>query len=265
MIEADEGLGEEVGVNGTPCSFVNGRRLTGARGFDDFASIIDEEIAHAKRLPAPGVKASRLYDHIIASGKLEPVAELKTVAAPGRDNPVRGGPGAKVTIQMFTDFECPYCGRVQETLKQVEKEYGSKVRFVYHHMPLDFHAHAMPAHEAAAEAFAQGGNRAFWKMHDLLFANQQALDHDSLIRYGKQAGLDVAKLDKALAANSHAAAIEKDRDIANKAGISGTPALVINGYFVSGAQPFAKFKRVIDRALTEAKSGKKTLRGTANR
>jgi len=249
QIEADQQLAADLDARGTPCSFINGRRLTGARPFADFVAIIDEEIAHAQKLHGKGVPGHRLYAHMMKTAKLPPIAPTKTVAAPSKQNPSLGVGWAKVTIQMFTDFECPFSERAQATLDKIEKDYQGKVRLVHRHMPLSFHKNAQLAHEAAAEAFAQGGNRSFWKMHDLLFQNQSALDRVALSGYAAQAGLDVTQFEQALASGKHQKTIEADQEIAKQAKITGTPAFVINGFYLSGTQPYAKFKRIIDHAL----------------
>ncbi len=251
QIEADQGLAVELDARGTPCSFINGRRLTGARPIEAFVPIIDEEIAHAKKLLARGVAGHRLYAEMMKTAMVPPVAPTKTVAAPTKINPTRGSKWAKVTIQMFTDFECPFCERAQATLEQIEKAYPGKVRFVHRHLPRPFHKNAPLAHEAAAEAFRQGGNRSFWKMHDLLFKHQSALDRASLANYAAEVGLNGAMFDQALDSGRHQKAIAADAAIAKKADISGTPAFVINGYYLSGTQPFSKFKRIIDHALKQ--------------
>jgi predicted DsbA family dithiol-disulfide isomerase len=110
---------------------------------------------------------------------------------------------------------------------------------------------------AALEAFAQKGDAGFWKMHELLYANQSNLDRVSLEAYAQKVGLDLTKFRAALDKNVHENAIKADESAAAAAGISGTPAFVINGYHVSGAQPFSAFKKVVDRALEDAKLGRK--------
>jgi protein-disulfide isomerase len=245
----DQDLAENVEAMGTPQFFINGRRVAGAQAESKFTAIIDEEIDKANTLIKTGVTAGALYDHIMKSAKEAPPPEKKTVPAPGKNSPSRGGATARVTVQMFTDFECPFCRRAQETMTQIEKEYGDKVRIVFRHRPLDFHTNAMTAHEAAVEAFRQGGNKAFWQLNELLYSHQDALTRADLVAYARQVNLDVPALERALDKGTHKKAIEADTEIAEKAGIKGTPSFVINGYFLSGAHPYRKFKRLIDRAL----------------
>ena len=82
---------------------------------------------------------------------------------------------APVTIVQYSDFQCPYCSRVEPTMDQVKSTYGpDKVRIVWKNYPLPFHQNAKPAAEAAQGVFALGGNDAFWKWHDTDFKNQAA-------------------------------------------------------------------------------------------
>src|SRR5213593_127493 len=169
------------------------------------------------------------------------------VAAAGR--PERGG-GAKapITIIEFSDYQCPFCGRAEGVVDEVMKHYGNKVRLVYRDFPLPMHPQARPASEAANCANAQGK---FWEYHAALFANQTALDEDKLKEYAKNVGLDAAKFDQCLKDKPFKAAIDRDVADGEKVGVNGTPAFFINGRMLSGAQPFDKFKEVIDEERSE--------------
>jgi protein-disulfide isomerase len=177
-------------------------------------------------------------------------APVVSVATAGR--PERGG-GAKapVTIIEFSDYQCPFCKRAEDSVDQVMKTYGDKVRLVFRDYPLPFHPQARPAAEAANCANAQGK---FWEYHGKLFANQSALAADNLKSYAKDLGLDTAKFDQCLDGDK-AVKLAIDKDIADggKVGVNGTPAFFINGRMLSGAQPFEKFKEVIDEELASAK------------
>ncbi len=249
IIEADQALASDFNARGTPHFFINGRRLIGAQPVSKFSTIIDEEIKHAKQVIAGGVPKRRLYATLIKNGKTPPPPPKKRVPKATRKNPSKGSANAKVVIQMFTDFQCPFCSRAVGTLKQIEKNYRGRVRLVFRNLPLPFHKNAPEAHATALEAFSQKGNTGFWKMYNLLFTNQRALKRADLLGYGGRLGLDVAKLERALDTQKHQKAIDADKKIAKTAGISGTPAFVINGYYLSGAQPYSKFKKLVERAL----------------
>jgi protein-disulfide isomerase len=265
-IEADQKLARDLGASGTPSFFVNGRSLRGAQPFDAFKTLIDEELAKAKQLASSGTPRNQLYAKIIEKGAteqkfLEGAAPEPSAAAPDADKvykiaadgsfPSKGNAKAKVVIQQFSDFQCPFCTRVEPTVKQIEDTYGDKVKIVWRNYPLPFHANAMPAAEAASEVFAQGGADKFWKYHGILFQNQQALSRADLEKYAEQVGgINMAKFKTALDTNKHKAAVQADMDAVEKAGARiGTPSFFINGKLLQGAQPFDAFKTEIDKAL----------------
>ena len=109
-------------------------------------------------------------------------------------DPMWGRADAPVTIVEISDFQCPFCSRVGDTMATIKKTYGpDKVRIVWKHNPLPFHKDARPAHEAAATVFGLGGNDAFWKFHDLLFQNQRNLGEANFEKWATQSGVDAAK------------------------------------------------------------------------
>ena len=169
--------------------------------------------------------------------------------------PQRGPKNAKVTIVEFSDFQCPFCKRVEDSVNQVMKDYGDKVHFVWRNKPLPMHPDAPLAAQAAMEAYKQKGSDGFWKMHDLLYGGQggDGLKREALEKYAGQIGLDMTKWAAALDAGTHKPEVDADQKMGNDEGINGTPAFVINGYFINGAQPYAKFRKVIERAIAEAK------------
>lgn len=168
-------------------------------------------------------------------------------------DPVWGSRGAPVTIVTFSDFQCPFCSRVEPTVNEIMKTYGDKVKIVWRDKPLPMHPNAPLAAEAGREALKQKGSDGFWKMHNKMFENQQKLSREDLDSYAKDLGLDMDKFKAALDNHTHKAEVDADDKVGTDLGISGTPAFLVNGYYVSGAQPFPKFKKLIDRAMAEAK------------
>ena len=251
-IDADMELADDVQASGTPHFFVNGRRLVGAQPFDKFQKLIDEEIKKFEDQKGK-VAASAWYDSLMKDAKGAPEPEKKQAPPVPAGAPYKGGANAKVVIQEWSDFQCPFCSRVEGTVQEIMKTYGDKVKFVWRDKPLPMHADAPLASEAAREALKQKGPDGFWKMHDKMFANQQKLKREDLDGYAKEIGLDMDKFKAALDNRTHKAAVDADDKAGTDIGISGTPAFLINGYYVSGAQPFQKFKKLIDRALAEAK------------
>jgi len=162
--------------------------------------------------------------------------------------PARGPEKAPVTIIEFSDFQCPFCGRAEPTVKQVMDLYKDKVRLVFRDFPLPGHPFAQKASEAALCANDQGK---YWEMHDKLFSNQQALEVTQLKGYAKELGLNTGKFDKCLESGSKAKEIEASTKAGMEAGVSGTPAFFVNGMLLSGALPLENFKSVIDAELAK--------------
>ncbi len=161
--------------------------------------------------------------------------------------PWKGGVKAKVIIEEFTDFECPFCQRGWRVMNRVIRHYGPKVRLVFRHMPIaKIHPQAMQASEAAVCAQRQGK---FWAMQDQLFANNTRLSRADLILYARRIGLDVPKFTKALDSGACKVQVLRDLKLAKKRGVTGTPAFFVNGSKTEGAYPFAHFKKIIDAEL----------------
>jgi protein-disulfide isomerase len=259
-IDADQDLGEDLQANGTPHFFINGRRLVGAQPQEKFEKVIDEEIKKAQDLIAKGTRPSEVYEVLVKDGKGAPEPEKKDVpkSLPSND-PARGNTSAKVTVHEWSDFQCPFCGRVEPTVEQVIKDYGDRIKFVWHDMPLPMHADAPLAAQAGREAYAQKGPSAFWSLHDKMFANQQKLKRDDLDGYAKELNLNMDKWKAALDGSTHTSEIDADKKAGNDDAINGTPAFLIvpasasSGYFINGAQSYGKFRKLIERALAESK------------
>lgn len=160
--------------------------------------------------------------------------------------PALGPADAKVTVVEFSDFQCPYCSRVYPTLLRLRQEYGDDVRVVFKHLPLAMHSKAPAAHAAAEAAKLQDK---FWPMHDKLFAGQRLLSEAQYATWAEEIGLDVERFKRDAASDEVKARVDADLAEAEKLGVRGTPAFFINGRYLSGAQPIASFKRIIDEEL----------------
>ncbi|HEY8272747.1 MAG TPA: thioredoxin domain-containing protein [Pseudobdellovibrionaceae bacterium] len=175
------------------------------------------------------------------------------------DRVIFGNKDAKVTIIEYSDFECPYCSKGFQTVKQVLKEYPNDVRVVFKHLPLDFHPQAMPAAKYF-EAVAKQSPEKAEKFHDAVFENQGELrskGEDFLKNTAKKLGVDMKKLDKDVKDESIMTRIHADMEEAKKFNFSGTPGFLINGVSLRGAYPFPEFKTVIDRHLGKSVETKK--------
>lgn len=162
-----------------------------------------------------------------------------------------GKADAAITIVEYSDFQCPFCKRGADTMEEVVKKYGDKVRIVYKHLPLPFHQEA----ELAAqyyEAIAMQDMKKAKKFHDLIFAEQPRIKSEKekfLNAMAKKAGANLSKVKKNLKSKKVKELIEADKAEAAKFGFSGTPGFLVNGVSVRGAFPFAHFEKIIDRHL----------------
>ena len=158
-------------------------------------------------------------------GGAAPLVDLAYDVDPARDH-IRGPLDAPVTVVEYGDFECPFCGRAEPEVRELLRDF-SDVRYVWRHLPLsDVHLHAEPAAEAAEAAAAQD---AFWPMHDLLLAHQDALETADLVGYAERLGLDVERFADDLDACLRAERIAEDVEGADLSGVTGTPTFFING------------------------------------
>jgi protein-disulfide isomerase len=278
-IERDQKVVQAVGATGTPSFFVNGRKLVGARPYPDFQALVDEELKKAEELVRGGTPAGQVYARIMEKASTSTVmlpagpsaaADAPPSAAPtpsappapaapppGQmfdvkvrpDDPARGPEAAKLTVVLFSDFQCPFCSRIEPSLAQLEKAFPGQVRIVWKHQPLPMHSNAMPAAIASEAARAQGK---FWPFHDRLFANQQALGPDGLAAAAREVGLDMKRYEKDVAARAGEARIQADQKLAGEVGATGTPTMFFNCRQVVGALPFDQLRAVAEAELKKA-------------
>jgi protein-disulfide isomerase len=175
---------------------------------------------------------------------LEPYA--KNPAAAIGDSPTQGSDKQTLVMYEFSDFQCPFCGRSQETVKQFMAAHGDTVTQVFKHFPLtSIHDQALPAAQAAWAAQQQGK---FWEYHDALFANQDNLGEELYLKIAQDLELDIETFNSDRPKAK--AAIEADLAEGEKLGLKGTPFFTINGVPLPGAVPLQAF----EAALAEAQS-----------
>jgi protein-disulfide isomerase len=266
-VEEDSRLATRLGALGTPTSYVNGIKLAGAQPIATFERTIDDELAKARSEVASGTPRDRVYVERsrvnfatadVPTGLPPPVPtadpdENKIFPVPVGGSPVRGPATALVTIVEFADYQCPFCKRAEPTMDRLRREYPLDVRIVWKQQPLPFHPQAEPAAELALEARAQKGEAAYWTAHDKLFASQPSLEDAKLLEIAVAMGLDQGKTSTAILAKKHRATIDSDMKLANGFGAVGTPTFFVNGRRVSGAQPYERFKRIVDEEIPKAR------------
>jgi len=204
-------------------------------------------------------RRQKIYKEFIA--QLKAKYNVKVLLPPVRmaidaeGYPARGPATAPVTIVLFSDFECPYCQSVANTLAQAREEYGDKVRLVFRQFPLtQIHPNAMKAAEASLCAADQGK---FWEMHDEMFKGGERLVPAELSRRAKAIGLDPAVFDTCLSSGKHQDRIKTEVEAARAVGVSSTPTMFINGRPIRGAIPYADMSKFIQEDLAGAGAKKR--------
>jgi len=160
---------------------------------------------------------------------------------------LRGSAHPSVIIIEFSDFQCPFCRKLQPTLKSVMAKYDGKVSLAYRDFPLrGMHGQAELGAEASRCASEQGK---FWEYHDLLFANPDKLNRSGLLELARSVKLEERQFESCLSGGKYRADVEKDLQDGIRAGVMGTPAIFINGTLLSGAQSESVFVQAIESEL----------------
>lgn len=162
---------------------------------------------------------------------------------------IRGDKKAEYTVIAFSDFQCPFCKRGDDTIKELMKRYDKKVKYVFKNFPLSFHPEAMPAAKAVWAAGKQGK---FYEYHDKLFENQAKLGDELYVQIAKDLKLNVDKFNKDRASEGAEKEINAEMKQAQDVGISGTPGFILNGVKILGAYPIDHFEKVIKELETTA-------------
>lgn len=162
------------------------------------------------------------------------------------DELIRGKKGAPIQVVEYSDFECPYCSRGYQVVKEILKNYEGKVEFVFKHLPLSFHPQAMIAAQYYEAIRLQSEDKAI-KFHDEIFENQSKLRQGEafLKSIAKKLSVDMTKLAKDINSDKVKNRIKEDEAEAAKFGFQGTPGFLVNGVPVKGAYPFDHFKMII--------------------
>lgn len=219
------------------------REQLGGKPFEEVKSQLSQNLKRAKIQQARQEYSAKLRDQAKVAVFLGP-PKTQVGFDPAR---VRGNPKAKVMIVEFSDYQCPYCGQVEATLKSVLAKHRDTVALAFRDMPItQIHPMAMGAAEASRCAGEQGK---FWEMHDLLFGDQAGLDHAGLVAKAVKLQLDEKQFESCLSGEKYKAQIQLDSQEGMRAGVSGTPGFFINGFFMSGAQPEAIFEKAIQEQL----------------
>jgi protein-disulfide isomerase len=156
---------------------------------------------------------------------------------------VRGPVEAPISLVEFGDYQCPHCGAAHPVVKQIQKNFWKKIKFVFRHFPLyNVHPYAMAA---AIAAEAAGRQKKFWEMHDMIFENQELLSQQALLQFAMELGLDIALYRMDIADKVMTEKVEVDFDSGLRSGVNGTPSFFINGYKFNGGHNYTSLFEAI--------------------
>jgi len=171
---------------------------------------------------------------------------------------IKGNTNAKITLIEYSDLECPFCQRFHPTMQEIMTEYGDKVRWVYRHYPLAFHANAQKEAEASECVAELGGNDEFWDFIDKIFerttANGTGFALEDLGPLAAEVGVNQAEFQSCLDNGKYEQLVKDQLAEGTSAGVSGTPSTFIvnskgDSQIIVGAQPIESFKTIIDQQL----------------
>lgn len=186
----------------------------------------------------------QLFDEAGVSILIQPIRFEAMIA---KSHPARGGDkNAPVTLIEYTDYQCPFCVRIQPALDEIVRRYDGKVRHVFKQLPLPMHTEAELAAEASLCAADQGR---FWELHDWLFANARRINRDTLMEQARVLEMNEEDFGACLENRVHAGQVKLDVTEAQRFGISGTPGFLVNGRLLRGAVPLNDFLKIIDEEL----------------
>jgi protein-disulfide isomerase len=206
-----------------------------------------QQVIQALRQQKEVTLAEELRKRIFAENNVEILFEPPRVeVAIPEGTPYRGDRNAPIVMVEYTDYQCPYCSRVQGTLDTVMKRYEGKIVHVFKNLPLPFHTEAELAGQAALCAQDQGK---FWELHDWLFANARNINIESMSAAMGNLEADVDLFKACIEQGTYAEKVREDSREARSFGITGTPGFLINGRVLTGAQPLDAFVQVIDEEL----------------
>lgn len=238
VIQADLADGKSKGIDGTPTFYINGTEITGAYPYEKFQQIIDSFIK-------TGAAPAEFNKPKTQAAPQAPPAKVEFNDLKGR--PAIGPENASITMVEFSDFHCPFCQRLEGTLKQVLAAYQGKIRLVWRHFPLPMHAGSDRTHQATECANEQGK---FWLFHDKVFAgfkqNWTESDYEAV---AKSTGVDLGKFKTCMQSQDSKNKVQQDIAKGQSVGVRGTPAVFLNGTLMTGALPFDKYKTAIDELL----------------
>lgn len=243
LLEAEAYTGIAPPTDEEVAAFYEARKGQINRPLEEIREPLRQALHRARREQGRSRLIQRLRDEAEVVVLLRP-PRVTVAVDPARR---RGPADAPVMIVEFSDYQCPYCRRAQDTLRQVMAKYPGRVAHAFRDFPLDeIHPRARAAAEAARCAGEQGK---FWEYHTRLFERFGQLDRATLEAHAAELGLEAEKFKACLDTGKYRDAIQHDLEEGQRLGVEGTPAFFVNGILLSGAQPLEEFEKIISAEL----------------
>ena len=196
------------------------------------------------------MREREVRDSLIAARRRSACTSSRRACRSRADGPSVGPADAPITLVEFSDFQCPFCARAMPIIHSLRERYPTQLRVVYKHLPLEaIHPRSRAAAEASVCAEQQGR---FWEFHDRVFATPGALSDEDLRGYAQAVGLDLVAFETCRSDPKLAERVNADMAEASAAGMTGTPAFVLNGVLLRGLQPPEALIARIDHELGDA-------------
>jgi protein-disulfide isomerase len=213
---------------------------------------VGPQIAEYLRTQRREIAVAALEGRLNREGKLVVHLQPFRIQFDNAGAPAVGPADAPVTLVEFADFQCPYCSKFSADLKRIQQQFGDQLLIVYRHFPItSIHPHAFKAAEASVCAEEQGK---FWELHDLMYLEQSRLAVNDLKEKARRLGLDSSAFDRCIDSGKHAERVQSDYQAGIRAGVTGTPALFINGEPLAGGAVAAEaIAAAIDTELARLK------------
>lgn len=248
-VELAKSLGRAMGVTGTPTLVINGQMVVGPNP-GQLASMVDRALQGKPIVDGSTQAAAPEGDQGARPPAPPPplpsAAEAKQITLEGW-MPAEGPANAPITIVSFCEYMCPFCKKVQPTLRMVREKFGDKVRIVYRNLIIHGEKAEIPA-LAALAAHRQGK---FQAMHAVMFEHQGELSQGRgrIEELAQQAGLDLARFRADMDSPEVRAQLEADKAEGARIGARGTPSTFVNGRYMRGARPPSHFGKWLDELL----------------
>lgn len=214
----------------------------GGKTYEEVSPLINEHLTEER----VAVRRAAFLRGLKAKYGVRLFFEPPRVAVDPSDDPSKGPAGAPVTLVIFSDFQCPFCGKAVDAVNDLEKAYGKNLRVVFRDFPLNMHKDAPRAAEAGACAQEQGK---FWRFHDALFADQKDLSDQGLAARAAKAGLNVKAFSACLSSGKYAGEWKADAEDGRRYGVTGTPTFFVNGRMLFGNQSLQALSQAVDDEL----------------